>query len=107
MNNLLVEFKDDVLTGCRLVDKDSIDACNSIFIRVRVNTILHRTPHFYGVCVCVGGGGGGGGGAVGDYSWTPVRIRNEFSQSIVDWLLFRPTLTEFWPTLKSRTVGLQ
>ena len=60
LNNLLIEFKDDVLTGCRLVDKDCIDACNSIFIRVRVNTILHRTlTSTEYVCGVWGGGGGG------------------------------------------------
>ena len=33
LTNLLVEFKDDILTGCRLVVKGCIDACNSIFIK--------------------------------------------------------------------------
>ena len=41
---LLVEVKDDILTGCRLVDKDCIDVCNSIFIKMRVSTILHQPP---------------------------------------------------------------
>ena len=35
----VTKFKDDISTGCRLVDKDCINACNSIFI-----TILHQSP---------------------------------------------------------------
>ena len=47
LTNILVELKDDISTGCRIVDKDFIDACNSIFTKVRVSTILHRPPQIY------------------------------------------------------------
>ena len=46
MTNLLVEFKDNILTGCRLVDEDCINAFDSIFTKVRVSTMLHRPPQF-------------------------------------------------------------
>ena len=41
-----------ILTGCRLVDKDCIDVhvCNSIFIKVRVSTILHRPLQLHNTC---------------------------------------------------------
>ena len=44
LTNLPVEFKNDtmdILTACRLVDKECIDAYNSIFTNVWVSTLLH------------------------------------------------------------------
>ena len=47
MTNLLVEFKDNILTAGRLERKDYINACNSVFTEVRVSTILHRPPQLF------------------------------------------------------------